>query len=243
MRTVSIVCALTVLTGILGARPAAAQFFASDAERRTALTHYRSGQELLASERFADAADAFRKAIASEPLLTDAHYGLGHAYMGLERYVSAIQAFGACIEAAKNLHDLRNRDRVAGDPATDEELPELRDTVRRRKGQPLKVMQLEARISEVERSRSSLGQPFETPATVLLALGSAHYRNGDGDAAEQHWSSAVRVNPTLGEAWNNLAVIYMRTGRKPEAEAAIRSAEDAGVRVNPRLKNDVRSMP
>ena len=243
MRMLSVVCALAILTVTSGAHPAAAQSFASDGDRRAALTHFRSGQELLASERFAEAAEAFRTAIGFEPVLTDAHYGLGHAYMGLERYVSAIQAFGACIEAAKTLHDLRNRDRVAADRAIDEELRELRDTMRRRKGQPLRVMQLEARISEVERSKSSLGQPFASPASVLLALGSAHYRNGDAEAAEQQWSSAVRVNPRLGEAWNNLAVIYMRTGRKPEAESAIRSAEAAGVRVNPRLKDDVRAMP
>jgi tetratricopeptide (TPR) repeat protein len=242
MCTLSVVCALTILT-VAGASPAAAQFFASDADRRTALTHYRSGQELLAAERFEEAAAAFRTAIEFEPLLTDAHYGLAQAYMGLERYASAIQAFGRTIEAAKTLHDLRNRDRVAGDRAIDEELRELRDTMRRRKGQPLRVMQLEARISEVERSRSSLGQAFETPASVLLALGSAHYRNGDAEAAEQHWSSAVRVNSKLGEAWNNLAVIYMTTGRKQDAESAIKGAELAGFRVNPRLKDTIRSMP
>jgi len=243
MRTFSVVCALTILTVTSGAKPAAAQIFASQTDRRTALTHYRSGQELLASERFEAAAAAFRSAIEFEPLLTDAHYGLGQAYMGLERYASAIQAFGHTIEAAKTLHDLRNRDRVAGDRAIDEELRELRDTMRRRKDQPLRVMQLEARISEVERSRSSLGQPFEAPASVLLALGSAHYRHGDAEAAEQHWSSAVRVNSKLGEAWNNLAVIYMTTGRKQDAESAIKSAELAGFRVNPRLKDKIRSMP
>ena len=242
MRTCSVVCALVILTVTFGATPAASQSFASDADRRSALIHYRNGQELLASEQFEAAAGAFRTAIGFEPLLTDAHYGLGHAYMGLERYASAIQAFGRCIEAARTLHDLRNRDRVAADRAIDEELRELRDTMRRRKGQPLRVMQLEARITEVERSRSSLGQPFETPASVLLALGSAHYRNGAVDAAEQQWSSAVRVNSKLGEAWNNLAVIYMTTGRKQEAEAAVSRAESAGFRVNPRLKAEIRAM-
>jgi tetratricopeptide (TPR) repeat protein len=237
---VSALCALIVL---LVASPVSAQSLATDADRRTALTHYRNGQELLASEQFEKAAEAFRAAIEFEPLMTDAHYGLGHALMGLQRYDSAIQAFGGCIEAAKTLHDLRDRDRVAADRAIDEELRELRDTMRRRKGQPLKVMQLEARITEVERSRSSLGQPFVAPATVLLALGSAHYRNGDAEAAEQQWSSAVRVNSKLGEAWNNLAVIYMTSGRKEEAEAAVRNAESAGFRVNPRLKSDIRTMP
>jgi tetratricopeptide (TPR) repeat protein len=243
MRVGFLICALSVSALAASGTGGTSQIPANEADRRSALTHYRSGQELLAAEQFAKAADAFSAAIALEPLLTDAHYGLGQAYMGLERFASAIQAFGRTIEAARALHDLRNRDRVAADRAIDDELRELRDTLRRRKDQPLRVMQLEARISEVERSRSSLGQPFETPASVLLALGSAHYRNGDADAAEQHWSSAVRVNSKLGEAWNNLAVVYMTSGRKQDAEAAIKNAELAGFRVNPRLKDKIRSMP
>jgi len=242
MRTRALGSTLAALVMMIGASAAVAQSLAAEADRRTALTHYRHGQELLASEQFEKAAEAFRTAITFEPLLTDAHYGLGHAYMGLQRYASAIQAFGGCIEAAMKLHDLGDRDRVAADRAIDEELRELRDTMRRRWGQSLKVMQLEARISEVERSRSSLGTPFVAPATVLLALGSAYYRFGDAEAAEAQWSSAVRVNDKLGEAWNNLAVVYMTSGRKEEAEAAVRNAERAGFRVDPRLKSDVRAM-
>jgi hypothetical protein len=34
----------------------------------------------------------------------------------------------------------------------------------------------------------------------------------------------------------------MMTGRKTEAEAAVKAAEQAGFRVNPGLKNDIRNM-
>jgi tetratricopeptide (TPR) repeat protein len=182
-------------------------------------------------------------------LLTDAHYGLGQSYMGLRRYASAIQAFNGCIEAARRLHELRHKDRVSTDRAIDEEIRELKDSVRRvasgqvRVGQPqIKQTQLEQRIQELERSRSSLTANFEVPATVLLSLGSAHFRSGDRQAAEQYWTQSVAVNSRLGEGWNNLAVIYMGSGRKQAAEEAVKNAERAGFRVNPRLKEDIKAM-
>jgi Flp pilus assembly protein TadD len=138
---------------------------------------------------------------------------------------------------------------VTTDKAIDEEIRELKDSVRRvasgqvRVGQPqIKQTQLEQRIQELERTRSTLTPNFEVPATVLLSLGSAHFRNGDRDAAKQYWTDAVQVNSKLGEAWNNLAVIYLGEGRKKEAEDAVKNAERAGFRVNPRLKDDIRAL-
>ena len=228
---------------------AQAQVLASDADRREAFRYYRSGQELLASEQFEKAAEAFQSAIKHDALLTDAHYGLGQSFMGLQRYTSAIHAFNGCLEAARRLHSLRQNDRTSTDRAIDEEIRELKDSVRRvasgqiRVGQPqIKQTQLEQRIQELERSRSSLSPNFEAPATVLLSLGSAHFRNGDRERAEQYWSEAVKVNSRLGEAWNNLAVIHLGAGRKKDAEEAVRNAERAGFRVNPRLKDDIRAM-
>jgi hypothetical protein len=67
--------------------------------------------------------------------------------------------------------------------------------------------QLEQHITTLLQKRSSLGLRFEPPAPVLLALGSAHFRNGDRVRAEYFWRDAARVDDGLGEAWNNLAAI------------------------------------
>jgi tetratricopeptide (TPR) repeat protein len=239
--------ALSLLISVAAA--STGQALASAADRREAFEHYRAGREALAAEQFEKATEAFTRAIKFDPLLTDAHYGLGQSFMGLQRYASAIQAFTGCIDAARRLHDLRQQDRVATDKAIDEEIRELKDSVRRvaggqvRVGQPqIKQTQLEQRIQELERSRSTLTANFEVPATVLLSLGSAHFRNGDRQAAEEHWTQAVTVNSKLGEAWNNLAVIHLGAGRKQQAEEAVRNAERAGFRVNPRLKDDIRAL-
>jgi tetratricopeptide (TPR) repeat protein len=244
-----VITTLTTLACLALASSAAPQVLASESDRKEAIEHYRAGHELLSAEQFEKAAEAFRVAIKHDPLLTDAHFGLGQSYMGLQRYASAIQAFQGCIEAARTFDSLRQKNRAATDRAIDEEIRELRDSVRRvasghvRVAQPnIKVTQLEQRIDELERSRSSMGTRFEPPATVLLSLGSAYFRNGNREGAAKNWAEAVRVNSTLGEAWNNLAVIYLGSGRKSDAENAVKNAERAGFRVNPRLKDDIKAM-
>ena len=71
-----------------------------------------------------------------------------------------------------------------------------------------------------------------------LALGSAYFRSDALPDAEREYRAAIEVDPKLGEAHNNLAVVYMQTGRHAEADAEIKVAEKAGFRVNPQLKED-----
>ena len=164
-----------------GAPVATAQVMPSEANRRAAIERFWSGQELLQAERWERAATEFRGAIALNPLLTDAHYGLGEAQMGIRRYTSAALAFQACLEAARRVHALREKARVERDRQIWEEVDQIRDTIRRRRDSGLRSRQLDQYVSTLLRNRSSLGLPFEPPAPVLLALGSAHFRNGDRD--------------------------------------------------------------
>lgn len=231
------------------AQLASAQITALGSSRREALHHYREGQEHLSGEQYERAVAAFQQAIQLDDLFTDAHYGLGQAFVGLRRYASAAQAFRRCLTAAQALHALRERDRVQSDHRIDEEIRELREAVRQveravplGQGRDLRILKLEQRIQDLQRARSSIGKPFEAPATVLLALGSVHFRIDEPTLAEHYWTEAVKVNPKFGEAWNNLAVVYMTTGRKKAAEDAVKNAERAGFRVNPRLKDDIKAM-
>jgi tetratricopeptide (TPR) repeat protein len=235
-----------VLMLVLVASPAFAQF-ASEQNRREALLHYRNGQEFMSAEQFEKAADEYQKAIDKDKLLTLAHYGLGQANMSLKRFASAIQAFTSCREAFRMLHQLQERDRVMVERQRDDEIRELRDSVRRIRSGQIKLSQsigdqIENRIQDLERQRTSMGSAFQAPPEVSLALGSAYFRNGGMQDAEREWKAAVAVNPKLGEAHNNLAALYAMTGRKADAEASVKAAEKAGYRVNPRLKEDIRKM-
>jgi tetratricopeptide (TPR) repeat protein len=236
---------------VLAASPLPAQTtrLASEADRRAAVKYFRGGIELLGVERWDQAVEAFRQAVTYDPLFVDAYYGMGQAHMSAQRFASAIQAYTQCLEAARTVHGLRQRDRVLADRQIDDEIRELRDSIRRAQSGQIKglgeltVTRFDQRIQELERDRSSLGGPFTPPPGVMLALGSAHFRNGDRAAAEQEWTEAATLDPKLGEAWNNLAVIYLQSQRKKEAADAVSRAERAGFRVNPRLKDDIKKMP
>lgn len=73
-----------------------------------------------------------------------------------------------------------------------------------------------------------------------MTLGSAYFRSDATADAEREYRAALAVDPKLGEAHNNLAVVCLLTGRYPQADAEITGAEKAGFRVNPQLKEDVK---
>ena len=77
------------------------------------------------------------------------------------------------------------------------------------------------------------------PAEFSLALGSAYLRSGRMDDAAKAYGEAIKVNPKMGEAHNNLAFVHFRAGRLDEAAAELKAAEKAGFAVNPRFKDDV----
>jgi tetratricopeptide (TPR) repeat protein len=140
-------------------------------------------------------------------------------------------------------------DALAAERRLDDETQELRDSLARvRSGQiknsgPALEQQLEKRLEDLETMRPGRGgNRYHTPAEVSLALGSAYYRNNQPQDAEREWQAAIIANPKLGEAHNNLAVIYMMTGRKKEAQDSLKAAERANFRVNPQLKADINRM-
>jgi len=229
--------------------PSAAQRLVDSASRHEALNLFRLGQEFFSAEKFDRAADEFTKATVKDPLFTLAYYQAGQSYMNLRRYASAIKAFRDCIESTRALYQLAETNRFDVEKRRDDEIHEMRESILMmramaskdpRGGFGLRAERAEQHLHDLESQRTALGGGYRPPAEALLSLGSAHFRNGDRDAAETQWKAAVEVNPRLGEAHNNLAVVYMQTGRFAEANAEIKAAEKAGFRVNPQLKEDLK---
>jgi tetratricopeptide (TPR) repeat protein len=239
-----------VLSFTLTAASANAQFV-DDLSHINALAHYREGEALLHTEQFVDAAEEFQAAIKLDPLLTIAHHELGQAYMALRQYRDAIRAYLACRNAFETLAHMVAVNDFAADQRRDDETREIVDSIEQIRcgrikvatGRDALIARLEHRLADLERMRRR-GQPsLETPAELSLALGSAYFRSGDVVSAEREWKAAVAANPRLGEAHNNLAALYAMTGRKEQAQDAVKQAEKAGYRVNPRLKSDIQAMP
>ena len=79
------------------------------------------------------------------------------------------------------------------------------------------------------------------PSFVSLSLGSAYFRAEQFENAEKHYRAAIAADAKAGEAHNNLAVILMMKSRYTDAMAELKAAEKAGFRVNPELKDQIKS--
>lgn len=213
---------------------------ADQPRRQEAIQQFRAGQEYMSAEQFEAAAGAFSRAVEKDRLFSIAHYGLGQANMGLRRYASAIKAYKDAIEAMRTLHDLQQTSKFEVDRQREDEIRELKSVLDRPGIRAPTRLQLEQRLRDLEDQRHSTGVAFRPPAEVLLALGSAYFRSGDTEGAEANWKAAIEVNQKYGEAHNNLAVIYMQTGRLTEAEQELKLAEKNGFNVNPQFKTDLR---
>ena len=219
-------------------------------DRKEALRHYRLGEEAFRSERYDTAEEEFHKAGKLDPTLELVPYGLGQVYMATKRYPLAIAAFSRCREvvqsnaATSSGNDLSRQRRINDQIKELEDQQQIYQQPGRNANAPLArnyLQQLEIRIQAMKdaRYRTSSG-PEPIPAWLSLALGSAYFRTDATADAEREYRAAIAVDPRLGEAHNNLAVVLLLTGRPPEADAEIKAAEKAGFKVNPQLKEDVK---
>jgi tetratricopeptide (TPR) repeat protein len=221
------------------------------AEQLLAREHHRKGRELMRAERFEQAIEELRQAVRLDPELIEAHYDLGQAQMAIRDFPAAVNAYTACREAWLEFADALQKGDFEADAKREDRIRELRDRLRDLQRLPaapgtsqgaqiqMEIARTENLIQTLDISRSRGPQRLELPAELSLALGSAYFRSGRLEDAEREYKAAVDVRPKLGQAHNNLAVVYVMTGRPAEAKEAVKLAEKAGFRVNPELKKDI----
>jgi tetratricopeptide (TPR) repeat protein len=219
----------------------------SEQSRAQAREHYRLGFEKMQAGSFNEAEEEFRTAIKLDRLFVLAHYELGAARMALKQYPEAVEALEGCVAAHKALVELGQTNRALGERRLDDEIQELRDSLRFFQSgssgsvQPgNQILRLETRLQQLETQRRRGVTPTDVPAEFSLALGSAYLRSGKTAEAERAYGEAIRVSPKMGEAHNNLAFVYFSTGRLDDAEKELEAAEKSGFAVNPRFKDDLR---
>jgi tetratricopeptide (TPR) repeat protein len=101
------------------------------------------------------------------------------------------------------------------------------------------IRQLQERKRQIEDADREIPADKAVPAYVSLALGSAYFRSGKLKDAEQAYLATVAADDKVGEAHNNLAVVYMETGRYDHAEKAVKAAEKTGLKVQKALKDEI----
>jgi tetratricopeptide (TPR) repeat protein len=221
-----------------------------DANVERARTHYFRGWENMRAEAFDRATEEFGAAIELYPKYAMAHYSLGRAYMALRRYPDAIRALSACsalysAEASQHFNSQLDVNRQRQDRLM--ELQDLRSQVS--KGpQSAGTQDTMRQIDNAIRMTSNAfdrGQNVvmenPVPSFVSLSLGSAYFRAEQFDEAERQYRAAINADSKAGEAHNNLAVILMMKAQYTDAMAELKAAEKAGFRVNPELKDQIKS--
>jgi tetratricopeptide (TPR) repeat protein len=208
--------------------------------------HYKAGLELMSAEKWDEAAERFKAAVDIDPLMAMAYYNLGQCRMNTKRYVEAVSAFQDCRTAFERLSSASKNEREERERQRRDEINELRDDINRLKyvknASAGAAVQMEDRLRQLESMQhKDRAGDAAVPAGVYLALGSAYFRQGKVEDAEREYLEAIRQDAKLGPAHNNLAVIYLMTGRPNEAENAMKLAEKNGFRVNPAFKDDVKA--
>ena len=221
----------------------------SERDQHAATQHFKRGMEALLGEQYDDAEQEFRGAVKIDPLYDAAFYGLGQVYMATKRFESAVKAYIAARDAFKSATSAEALASASSDRRLKDQIDALKDYERNLTRQAAVARNPSARaaldrirdqIQQMEsRMHRSGGPPPPVPAGFSMALGSAYFRLNQLTEAEREYKAAIAVDSTFGEAHNNLAVVYLVTGRAADADASLKAAERAGFSVNPRLKEDI----
>lgn len=221
---------------------------AADPNVARAQLHYRLGWDALRSEDWNAAVKEFQAAVDLHPKFALAYYGLGKAHMGLRRYPNAVAAFEACRDIYTAQGGARFSGQADATRARQDRMMELEELQRQFSKGPQtpqaqdtqRLIQNAMRVTQDATDRGiSLNIDASAPAFVSVALGSAYFRAERIADAERAYREAIADDPRAGEAHNNLAVVYMLTGRLDDSTREVALAEKAGFRVNPQFKKDL----
>lgn len=224
-----------------------------DVARERARQPYQAGLQHLQMEAFDAAVKSFEQAIDLDPTFDMAYYMLGRTHMMTKSYAAAVAALTKCrdlhlAESRNQLldrQDLQHQRRRRLDEMN-EQIGRLEQAIRaggqdsNRDRYRAELAMLEERKRQIQDAERQLPTDQAVPAFVSLSLGSAYFRSGKLAEAEEAYRATVAADPKVGEAYSNLAVVYMETRRFDEAERAIREAEKTGFRVAPALKEEIK---
>lgn len=218
-------------------------------DRKRARLQNQLGWEQMTAERWEGAARSFQHAIDIDRNFEDAYYGLGRANMALKNYVAAIRALTACRDlyvaaAGRQFSNAQEGQRYRRDKILeiDEQIRQVqsgRQTLQTQ-DQLRQLQNVRRDVQESIQRGNNMSISAVVPPWVSLSLGSAYFRAGRLADAEREYKATVTADNRSGEAHNNLAVVYLETGRIADADDALRAAKKAGFKVNPQLERDIK---
>jgi|GEM_PF-3034112 len=209
----------------------------------------------LASGKDSLAVGLLRESLLQEPKFAIGYVAFGDAFKERKDWNNALVWYGRACAIAPNRLDPRygigqiwlTRGETEGQPAYEKALEAFRGMTRIDPNSPDgwnnvgMVQAILGRFDEAEASyRRALDLNPKDPQTYF-SLGSLGSRRGDDGAAESAWKKALQLQPSLASAATELAALYGRQGRLPEAVGVLEAAVDAA-HVGPdaaRLRRDL----
>jgi superkiller protein 3 len=219
-------------------------------DRQRATTSALKAWDYMRAESWPEAAGAFQQAIDIDHEFEDAYHGLGLANMRMKKYAQAIQAYVKCRDLYRAQAGKQFSNRQEAQRYRQDRLVEIDEMLRQSQSGPQtqgtneRVRQLQEQRRQVQESASRGNNATvqdSVPAFVYVDLGTAYFRTEQWADAEREFKAAIAVDPRRGVAFNNLAVLYLQTGRYNEAQEAVKSAERADFKVHPQLKQDIKA--
>lgn len=219
-------------------------------DRERARPHVQTAWGFMRTEAWPEAAKSFQQAIAIDEKFEDAYYGLGLAKMKMKAYAEAIAAYVKCRDLYRGYAGKQFTNRQDAQRYRQDRLTEIDEMTRQFQTGP-QTMQSQDRLRQLQEQRRQIQEYISrganmtieetVPAFVSLGLGSAYFRTEQFVDAEREYKAAIAADQKSGEAFNNLAALYLQTSRYREADEAVKSAEKAGFKVHPQLKQDIKT--
>jgi Tfp pilus assembly protein PilF len=228
---------------------ASAQITRPNSETGRANLHYRLGWESLHAENWLGAMREFQQAIDIDRSFKLAYYGLGRSHMGLRQFKDAARAYETCRDLYQAQAGEKFKSTLEADKIREQDQEALQVAINQLSNKTTQIQSTQTQIRQLRTEQQSLQMKrdqardisiaSDVPAFVSLALGSAYFRQERMADAEREYRAAIDSDPTAGEAHNNLAVVYMLTGRLDESAKEVTLAERAGFKVNSQFKKDL----
>jgi Tfp pilus assembly protein PilF len=159
----------------------------------------------------ADAAAAFRAAIAVKSDYAEAHYALGTVLQQKNDLDGAIAAFREALKFAPNAAEIHNT---------------LGNALRQKGdiGAARAEFQEAARLNQIRTNQQA--------ANFATNTGLAQLKEGNLDAAVERFQAAIQLDPDNAQAHYQLAKALQQKGQREAAEAEYQKAK----KINPRVK-------
>jgi tetratricopeptide (TPR) repeat protein len=209
----------------------------------------RHGMQALEAGNTKKAHRYLNEAVDILPFFPEAHLGLGHIAMqelrfedALSEYRLARDGYREIGESRVELEGLRYRD-------AQNEMSDLRDqilsiersTVVTRMSSPRfdhAISMMRDRMRRLEMVEPPTGTMIgsDPPGQIHFFLGNALFRLNRVEEALDAWETCARQSPDFAVVHNNLAVVYLKLGRREDARQSLARAETLGFSVNPDFK-------